>query len=62
MAEPNGESGWSVTVAAFFRPRPWLRLGVEVLDLRSDRPAAAFSGTPPDADARRVQAELRLSF
>jgi hypothetical protein len=62
VAEPNGESGWSVTVAAFYRPRSWLRLGVEVLDLRSDRPAAAFSGQAADAGALRAQAELRLSF
>ncbi|HEX9186909.1 MAG TPA: hypothetical protein VGB87_07550 [Vicinamibacteria bacterium] len=62
VAEPNGEAGWSATVAAFYRPRPWLRLAVEVLDLRSDRPAAAFSGTPADAGARRAQAEVRVTF
>ena len=60
--EPNDESGESVTVAGFFSPRPWLRLGLEVLDLRSDRPAAAFSGAPADASARRAQVELRLRF
>jgi hypothetical protein len=60
--EPNDESGQSVTLAGFFSPRPWLRLGLEVLDLRSDRKAAAFSGAPADAGARRAQAELRLRF
>jgi len=62
QAEPNDEVGWSVTLAGFFSPRPWLRVGLEVLDLRSDRPAAAFSGTPAATGARRAQAELRLRF
>jgi hypothetical protein len=62
VAEPNQESGWAVTLAAFYTPRPWLRLGLEYLDLRGDRPAAAFSGTALDAGARRGQAELRLRF
>jgi hypothetical protein len=62
VAEPNGESGWAVTVAAFYAPRPWLRLGVEYLELEGDRPAAAFAGADPDAGARRGQAELRLRF
>jgi hypothetical protein len=60
--EPNQESGWAVTIAGLYTPRPWLRVAVEVLDLRSDRPAAAFSGTPADAGARRAQAEVRLRF
>jgi hypothetical protein len=62
QAEPNGESGRTITLAALYSPRPWLRAGLELLDLRSDRPAAAFSGTPADAGARRAQAELRLRF
>lgn len=62
VAEPNQESGWAVTVAALYAPRPWLRVGVEYLDLRGDRPAAAFAGTSPNAGARRGQAELRLRF
>jgi hypothetical protein len=61
-AEPNGESGWAFTVAAFWRPRKALRLGVEYLDLRADRPAAAFSGASPVTDARRAQLELRFRF
>jgi len=60
--EPNQEAGWAVTIAALYTPRPWLRVGVEVLDLRSDRPAAVFSGTPADAGAHRGQAEVRLRF
>ena len=62
VAEPNGESGWALTVAGFWAPRRWLRLGVEYLDLHGERPAAAFAGTELDAGARRAQAELRLRF
>ena len=62
VAEPNQESGWAVTLAAFFTPRPWLRLGIEYLDLQGERPAAAFAGTALDAGARRAQAELRVRF
>ncbi|HXK11475.1 MAG TPA: hypothetical protein VMT70_17660 [Vicinamibacteria bacterium] len=62
QAEPNGESGWAMTFAFLCSPRPWLRAGVEYLDLRSDRPAAAFSGTPASTNGRRAQAELRLRF
>lgn len=61
-AEPDDEEGWSFTVAAFWQPRPFVRLGVEYLEVRADRPAAAFSGQDPDTDARRGLAELRLSF
>ena len=62
VAEPNGESGWAVTVAGFWTPSPWLRVGLEYLDLDGDRPAAAFAGTPLAAGARRAQGELRLRF
>ena len=62
VAEPNGESGWAVTVAGFYAPRPWLRFGAEYLELRSERPAAGFAGTATDTDARRAQAEIRLRF
>jgi phosphate-selective porin len=62
VAEPNDESGWAITLAAFYAPRPWLRLGAEYLDLRADRPAAAFAGTALEAGARRAQAEVRLRF
>jgi hypothetical protein len=62
VAEPNQESGWAVTIAALVAPRPWVRLGLEYLELRGDRPAAEFAGTPAEAGARRAQAELRLRF
>jgi hypothetical protein len=62
VAEPNEESGWAMTLAALYAPRPWVRIGLEYLDLRGDRPAAAFAGTPAGAAARRAQAELRLRF
>jgi hypothetical protein len=62
VAEPNDESGWAITLAGFYAPRPRLRFGVEYLDLRADRPAAAFAGTEIEAGARRGQAELRLRF
>lgn len=62
VAEPNQESGWALTLAAFGAPRPWLRVGVEYLELRSDRPAAAFAGAGADTHGRRAQVELRLRF
>ena len=62
VAEPNQESGWAVTTAAFYAPRPWLRFGVEYLELHGDRPTAAFAGTEREAGARRGQAEVRLRF
>jgi len=61
-AEPNDESGWSWTAAAFWQPKAFLRIGLEYLDLDSDRPAAAFSGADPDTGARRAQLEVRLRF
>ena len=62
VAEPNGETGWAVTAAGFWTPRPWLRIGLEYLDLEGDRPAAAFAGTPLADGAKRAQGELRLRF
>jgi hypothetical protein len=62
VAEPNQESGWAWTIAAIGAPRSWLRIGLEYLELRGDRPAAEFAGRELDAGARRVQAELRLRF
>jgi hypothetical protein len=61
-AEPNGDSGWAVTAAGFWKPAKWVRLGLEYLVLRADRPAAQYSGDDPDTDARRLLAELRLLF
>lgn len=62
VAEPNQESGRAWTFAALYAPRPWLRIGIEYLDLHGDRPAAAFAGTPKGAGARRAQLEARLRF
>jgi hypothetical protein len=61
-AEPDDEDGWAWTVAAFWQPRPFLRVGFEFLEVRAQRPAAEFSGGDPDTNARRGQAELRLLF
>lgn len=61
-AEPDDERGWSFTAAGFWQPKPFVRLGLEYVDVRASRPAARFSGADPDTDARRGQAEVRLSF
>lgn len=61
-AEPDGESGRAFTLAAFWLPSSHWRVGVEALDLRASRPAAADSGADPDTDARRLQLELRFLF
>lgn len=61
-AEPNQESGWAWTAAVFWEPVTGVRLGAEYLDLRSRRPAAAFSGADPDTDAWRALLELRVRF
>ena len=61
-AEPDQESGWSWTVALFFRPRKPLRLGAEVLSVRAERPAAADSGANPNTNAWRAQIEARTTF
>jgi hypothetical protein len=61
-AEPDGESGWALTGAGFWRPAKWLRLGLEYVIVRADRPAAQYSGHDPDTDARRALAEVRVVF
>jgi hypothetical protein len=61
-AEPDDERGWSFTAAAFWQPRPHVRLGLEYVDVRAARPAARSSGADPDTDARRGQAEVRFLF
>jgi hypothetical protein len=61
-AEPDDETGWSLTAAAFWQPRKFVRLGLEYVDVRASRPAARFSGADPDTNARRGQAEIRLQF
>lgn len=61
-AEPNGEDGSAYTLAGFFSPRPWLRVGAEYLELRAQRAAAADAGESPNTDGRRGTLELRLLF
>lgn len=60
--EPNGENGHALTLAAFVTPSRHLRIGVEALDLRAERPAAADSGFAANTNSRRVTLELRLLF
>lgn len=61
-AEPNDESGRALTVALLLEHGERWRLGVEYVDVAGDRQAAAWAGASPDADARRLQLELRLSL
>ena len=61
-AEPDQESGRAFTVAVFLQPAHALRIGAEYVDLRSERPAAAYSAAEPDTDARRGVLEVRLTF
>jgi hypothetical protein len=61
-AEPDDERGWSFTAAGFWQPKSFVRLGLEYVEVRASRPAARFSGADPDTDARRGQAEVRVSF
>ncbi len=61
-AETNDEYGRAVTVAGFWQPRERFRLGVEWLDLRADRPAAAESGFNPNTDATQWKIEAKIGF
>jgi hypothetical protein len=61
-AEPNQEDGQALTVAVLWQPHPKIRVGLEGLRLWNERPAAAYSGASPDADAKRLLAELRFRF
>ena len=61
-ADNNDEQGEAWTLAIFWEPREALRLGLELLDLDGDRPAAAEAGVDPDAGATSVQLELRYYF
>ena len=62
IAETNDEDGKAWTVALLWQPRPSLRLGLEILGLDSDRPAAAESGFDADTDAESVSFEVQLTF
>jgi hypothetical protein len=57
-AEPDEESGWAVTAAAFWKPSRLLRLGIEYADVRADR---AVTGEADRADRRGV-IEVRLGL
>jgi hypothetical protein len=61
-AEPDQEDGRAWTFALFWLPYEWSRFGVEVLDIRSQRPAAAFSGFDADTDGRAFTMEFRFFF
>jgi hypothetical protein len=61
-AEPNGERGWSATAAVFYQPARVLRLGAELVAVRADRDAAAFSGAARSTDADRATVEMRFVF
>jgi hypothetical protein len=60
--EPNDETGRALTMALILQVRERLRLGIEYLDLKSQRPAAAFAGADPNTDARQISVELRTTF
>jgi hypothetical protein len=57
-AEPDDESGWAVTAAAFWKPGRFVRLGIEYADVRADR---AVTGEASRADRRGVF-EVRLGL
>ncbi len=61
-AEDGGEDGTAITLAVFWTPVEHLRLGAEILDLRSQRRAAEQSGADPDTDAWKATLEARVSF
>lgn len=61
-AEDNDEDGHALTVAAFWSPRPRLRFGLEHVDLRARRPAAAQSGFDADTDGAQWTLAVRVRF
>ncbi len=61
-AETNTEDGTAWTLAAFWEIRNSVRLGVQLLDLEADRPAAAQSGFAANTDGRSALIELRWYF
>lgn len=60
--EPNGEDGHAWTLAGFVSPHERVRIGLEYLELKAQRPAASHSGFDPDTNGRRGTLELRLRF
>ena len=61
-AENNDDRGSAWTLAGLWQPRDDWRLGLEWLDLRSRRPAAADSGGDANTNGRQWRAEARFSF
>ena len=62
VAEINDEDGEAWTLAGFWTLRERWRLGLQILDTSSERPAAQQSGFDPDTDGRSVSLELRYRF
>ncbi len=58
----NNGDGEAWTLAFFWEPRPDLRLGLEAVQLESQRPAALESGLDPDTDATSIALEVRYYF
>jgi hypothetical protein len=61
-AEPDAESGHAVTVAAFWKPRDFVRLGLEYIAVRGERPGAAGSVADPAIGGSSALLEVRLLF
>jgi hypothetical protein len=61
VLDDNRENGRAWTLAVLVPLGESWRAGVEVLDLKADRPAAVQAGSPP-LDGDSVRAELRFAF
>ena len=62
FAEDNSEEGNAFTFAYFFVPREHLRLGLELVKVNAQKPAALQSGSDPDTSGRTITAEARWSW
>jgi hypothetical protein len=62
FAEDNSEEGNALTLAYFFTPREHLRLGLELVKVNAQKPAAAQSGSDPDTNGRTITAEARWAW
>ena len=58
-AEPDAESGRAVTTAAFWKPRDFVRVGLEYIDVRGERPRP---GADPALGGSSALLEVRLLF
>ncbi len=60
--DDNSETGWALT-GAYMRPiSSWARVGVEVMRVKSDRPARLNTGAAPKATQNQVQLSFRVGF